>query len=219
MIEGLDRVVIAVNDLDQSLNYLTDLFKVDFDVVGSSEELRIRGAYSSSGLELIEPYGSDSFLSEYIKVRGESLIGIVLKVKDMDSTIKEFEEKGLVKTMDVKVGDMREVGFYSQVLPGIQPSSMVCPRVRLLTTTPEFPPLVAWSLNTILLVAWNQYLITAVVPGNDVGLAHQVAHFGQGHLRHLGNGRRAESLADHGDHLLTQPRFLLLFRLLLLLAR
>ncbi len=120
MIEGLDRVVIAVNDLDKSLNYLTDLLKVDFDVVGSNDELRIRGAYSASGLELIEPYGPDSFLSEYLKVKGEGLMGIVLKVKDMNSAIKEFEEKDLVKTMDLQVGDMREVGFYSQDLPGIQ---------------------------------------------------------------------------------------------------
>ena len=140
MIEGLDRVVIAVNDLDKSLKFFKDLLKVDFDVVGSSDELRIRGAYSASGLELIEPYGPDSFLSEYLKVKGESLMAIVLKVKDMDSTAKEFEEKGLAKTMDLQVGDMHEAGYYSQDLPGIQ---------IILAEYPAKHPatIAAWAIN------------------------------------------------------------------------
>ncbi len=120
MLESLDRVIIAVNDLEKSRKFFCDLLDIEFDVVGSSDQLKINGAYSASGLELIEPYGKDSFLTKYLEKNGEGIMGIVVKVKDMDAAVKRFEEKGLQKTMELQAGDMREVGFSSKGAHGVE---------------------------------------------------------------------------------------------------
>ncbi len=120
MIECLDRVVIASKNLDETVSFFSDLLNIDFDIVGSDDVLMVRGAYSASGLEVIEPYGSDSYLEAYIKARGEGLMGLVFKVKNIDKEAKRFEEKGLVKIMELNSGDMREVGFLSDKLLGVQ---------------------------------------------------------------------------------------------------
>ena len=120
LFESIDRVVIAVKDLDKSLKFFKDLLDVDFDVVGSHEELKITGAYGASGLELIEPYGKDSGLLKYLEAKGEGVMAIVLKVKDMDSAVAHLEKKGLKKIMDIKVGTMREVGFNPRESHGFQ---------------------------------------------------------------------------------------------------
>ena len=120
MFETIERIFIAVKDLDSSLKFFTDLLDVEFDVVGANDDLKIRGAYSPSGLELIEPTADDSFLIKYLQKKGEGVVGIVLKVRDMDSAVKRLEEKGLKKTMDMRVGKMREVGFNPHDTHGVQ---------------------------------------------------------------------------------------------------
>ncbi|MCU0820983.1 MAG: VOC family protein [Spirochaetes bacterium] len=118
--ESIDRVVIAAKDLEKSIKFFKDLLDVDFDVVGTHEELKITGAYGASGLEIIEPYGKDSGLLKYLETKGEGIMAIVLKVKDMDAAVAHLEKKGLRKVMDIKVGTMREVGFNPNDTCGFQ---------------------------------------------------------------------------------------------------
>ncbi len=140
MVEGLDRVVIAAEDMDKTVNFFKDLLEIDFDIVGASDELLIRGSYSASGLEVIESHGDGSFLDAYLEAKGEGVMGIVFKVKDIDAKVKEFEEKGLVKTMELNSGNMREVGFFSDELFGVQ---------IILVEYPEKHPAViaAWGIS------------------------------------------------------------------------
>jgi catechol 2,3-dioxygenase-like lactoylglutathione lyase family enzyme len=120
MFESLERVVIAVKDLEKSIKFFKNLLDVDFDIVGSNDELKIRGAYSASGLELIEPFGKDSLLAKHLEAKGEGLMAIVLKVKDMNTAVDRLVKKGIRKTMDVQVGKMREVGFHPGDTHGFQ---------------------------------------------------------------------------------------------------
>ena len=85
MFKDLDRVIIAVKDLEKSKDFFEDLFDIEFDVFEGHEGLKIRGAYSASKLELIEPYGDDSFLHKYLEKKGEGIMGIVVRVKDIDA--------------------------------------------------------------------------------------------------------------------------------------
>ena len=120
MFQGLDRIAIAVKDLDKTLKFFSELLDIDFDVFPKNEELGMRGAYSASGLEFIEPTSPDTMLGKFIKDRGEGLWAIVLKVKNMDEAVKRFKNKGLKVAGEVQVGAMREVAFHPKDSFGVE---------------------------------------------------------------------------------------------------
>jgi methylmalonyl-CoA epimerase len=120
MFEKIDRIAIAVKDLDKAADFFSDLLGIEFDIVGSSQELGMRGGYSACGLELIEPTHPDSIVGRFLQQRGEGMWALVLKVKNMDEMIKKFKEKGLKVAGDVTVGAMREVAFHPKGSYGVE---------------------------------------------------------------------------------------------------
>jgi methylmalonyl-CoA/ethylmalonyl-CoA epimerase len=120
MFEKIDRIAIAVKDLEKATAFFSDLLGIDFDIVGSSQGLGMRGGYSACGLELIEPTHPDSIIGRFLEQRGEGLWALVLKVKNMDEMIKRFEEKGLKVAGDITVGAMREVAFHPKGSYGVE---------------------------------------------------------------------------------------------------
>ena len=120
MFEKIDRIAIAVKDLEKAADFFSDLLGIEFDIVGSSEQLGMRGGYSACGLELIESTHPDSIIGRFLEQRGEGLWALVLKVRNMDQMIKRFEEKGLKVAGDVKVGAMREVAFHPKGSYGVE---------------------------------------------------------------------------------------------------
>jgi len=120
MFESIDRIAIAVKDLDKAIGFFSDLLDIDFFIFPLQEGMGMRGAYSASGLELIAPTGPDTMLAKFIEKRGEGLWSLILKVKNMDEAIKKFEEKGLKQTGDVTFGTMREVGFHPKGSFGVE---------------------------------------------------------------------------------------------------
>lgn len=120
MFEKIDRIAIAVKDLEKAAAFFSDLLDIEFDIVGSSPELGMRGGYSACGLELIEPTHPQSIIGRFLEQRGEGLWAVVLKVKNMDEMIKRFEEKGLKVAGDVTAGAMREVAFHPKGSYGVE---------------------------------------------------------------------------------------------------
>ena len=121
MFEKIDRIAIAVKDLEKAVDFFSDLLGIEFDIVGSSEQLGMRGGYSACGLELIESTRPGSIINRFLEQRGEGLWALVLKVRNMDEMIKRFEEKGLKVAGDVKAGAMREVAFHPKGSYGVEP--------------------------------------------------------------------------------------------------
>jgi methylmalonyl-CoA epimerase len=120
MFEKIDRVAIAVKDLEKAAEFFSDLLGIEFDIVGSSRELGMRGGYSACGLELIEPTHPESLIAKFLNQRGEGLWALVLKVRNMDEAIKKFKEKGLKVAGDVTIGAMREVAFHPKGSYGVE---------------------------------------------------------------------------------------------------
>ena len=120
MFEKIDRIAIAVKDLEKATAFFSDLLDIEFDIVGSSQELGMRGGYSACGLELIEPTHPQSIIGRFLEQRGEGLWAVVLKVKNMDEAIKKFKEKGLKVAGDVTAGAMREVAFHPKGSYGVE---------------------------------------------------------------------------------------------------
>ena len=120
MIEKIDRIAIAVHDIEKATEFFTDLLGVDFDYVGGSEELGMKGSYSASGLELITGTSPETPIGKFLKHNGEGLWGIVFKVKNMDEAVEKFKAKGLRVAGDIKVGTMREVAFHPKDSHGVE---------------------------------------------------------------------------------------------------
>ncbi|MBS7250145.1 MAG: hypothetical protein KIH08_06090 [Candidatus Freyarchaeota archaeon] len=72
-VERIDRVVIAVKNLDESMRFFSDLLGITFDPAGSSDEQLVRAAYSSSGIELMEATQSDSPVGKFGKKGGRPI--------------------------------------------------------------------------------------------------------------------------------------------------
>jgi methylmalonyl-CoA/ethylmalonyl-CoA epimerase len=138
MIEKIDRIAIAVNDLEQATKFFSELLGVDFDVVGQNEQLGMRGSYSACGLELLAATNANTPVGKFLKQRGEGLWGIVFKVRDMEEAVKRFKEKGLQVAGDVTFGTMREVAFHPKDSFGVE---------IILAQYPEKHPatIAAWS--------------------------------------------------------------------------
>ncbi|MBT7697599.1 MAG: hypothetical protein HN737_09345, partial [Desulfobacterales bacterium] len=120
MIEKIDRVVIAVKDVEKSISFFSDLLGITFDEIGGGDEFGFKGSYSGLGLELLAPTSEDTFMGKFLKNRGEGLWAVVLKVSNLDEAVEKFKSKGLKPAGEVKEGKMREVAFHPKDSHGMQ---------------------------------------------------------------------------------------------------
>lgn len=124
MIEKIDRIAIAVKDLNASANFFNELLGVHWDkgnvTPKNTKELGMEALYSSSGLELIASTFEGSIIDKFIKQRGEGLWGLVLKVSDMEAAMEHFASKGMVVVGDYMIGEMREVAYHPKFSHGVE---------------------------------------------------------------------------------------------------
>ena len=120
MFEAIDRIVVAVKDLDKARDMLSDLMDIDFDEPLVEEEYNMRAVYSHFGLELVESTAPGSVIDQYVQAKGEGIFRLVIKVTDMDEAIKKFEEKGVRAVGELNFGGVREVAFHPKDAHGIQ---------------------------------------------------------------------------------------------------
>lgn len=120
MFEAIERIVVAVKDLDKASELFSNLMDIEFDEPLVDEEYNMRAVYSFFGLELVESTAPGSVIDQYIQAKGEGVFRIVIKVKNMDEAIKRFEEKGVRMVGELTVGGMREVAFHPKDAHGMQ---------------------------------------------------------------------------------------------------
>jgi catechol 2,3-dioxygenase-like lactoylglutathione lyase family enzyme len=120
MFEAIDRVVVAVEDLDTAKDLFSDLLDMDFDEPLVDEQYNMRAVYSCLGLELVESTAPGSVIDNYIKSRGEGVFRVVIKVTDMEEAVRKFEEKGVRSVGELTIGGVREIAFHPKDAHGIQ---------------------------------------------------------------------------------------------------
>lgn len=118
-IERLDRVALAVSDLDQGASFFERLLGLRFDPAVSDERLGMTARYSREGLELVSGTPG-SVIDQFTKARGEGVFCVVFKVSDMEAAIAHFRDCGLEPVNDVTFGELREVAFHPKAAHGLQ---------------------------------------------------------------------------------------------------
>jgi len=93
--QGLDRVVIAVKDLDKAAKQYSEVLGVTFWDAGPQEEQGVRAMVSWEGqVELISPISPQSAAAKFLDKKGEGVIGVAWKVKDIVEAGDQMTAKG-----------------------------------------------------------------------------------------------------------------------------
>ncbi|MFC2028209.1 VOC family protein [Chloroflexota bacterium] len=101
-IEGIQRVVFAVNDLEKARERFSELLGVSFIDHGVHEEFGLQAMVSEDWtVELITPVGPNSPVTSYLESRGEGIFGFSVYVKDIEDTRADVTAKGYRFTTDV----------------------------------------------------------------------------------------------------------------------
>lgn len=118
--DKIERVAIGVRDLDKTRDFYSSLLGIKFDEPLLEDRLKLRAAYSSFGLELVEATAPDTVLDKFVKRRGEGIFCIVIKVTNLNQAIKIFEEHGLHQAGKMQYGNLKEVAFHPNGAHGVQ---------------------------------------------------------------------------------------------------
>ncbi len=95
---GVNRVVMAVKDLDRAVAHYSRLLNTSFiDVSAGAEPFGLSAAISfDAGIELCAPLpGRDSFVKKFIDQHGEGITGVVFVVDDVDQARDVAEKMGV----------------------------------------------------------------------------------------------------------------------------
>ena len=97
--KGVNRVMIAVNDIDNSKKFYSDLLGATFhDANWTGEPFGILVAISwDAGIELCAPMPhrkDDSAVSHFLATRGEGIMNVFFGVKDGDMAMSRAREHG-----------------------------------------------------------------------------------------------------------------------------
>lgn len=93
----IDHIAIAVNSLEDSIKVYSNLLGIEPELETITVEKVNTAIYVLNGisLELIEPIGNDSPITEFLKKRGEGLHHVCLKVDNLEEAMAELKEKGI----------------------------------------------------------------------------------------------------------------------------
>lgn len=98
MLNRIDHVGLAVEDLDSSLALYRDLFKLDVAHREVVEQQGVEAVLLDVGenhVELLAPLGPDTPVGKFLANRGPGLHHVAYQVDDIDATLAALEEAGL----------------------------------------------------------------------------------------------------------------------------
>lgn len=92
-LKGINRIIVAVNDLEKSKRYYSELLGANFnDANWTGENYGINVAISwDAGIELCAPMKGredDSAVSQFLKMNGEGVLNVVFNYKDAGKAVQ-----------------------------------------------------------------------------------------------------------------------------------
>lgn len=123
-IYGLDRVVIAARDLDETVGQFADALGLSFsdrrqpttETDAGSQALEM--VVSAAGVELIAPRDEGDAVDRFLDDNGPGLYALSLRVADLDAAIDDLAETGIEPVGEFEAGDFREAFFHPQAFGG-----------------------------------------------------------------------------------------------------
>ncbi len=98
----IDHLGIAVNSVDDSKKFWSDILGLDFNGSETVAEQKVTTAFfpvGESEVELLESTASDGPIARYIEKKGTGIQHIAFRVENIEEALSELKEKG-VKLID-----------------------------------------------------------------------------------------------------------------------
>ncbi len=98
MFKGVDHVVIAVNDIEESVGRYQDIYGMKVSDRSESEAGGMTMAFfrfDDSYLELVSKLGDAGPIAKRLADKGEGVHLVAMKVDDLDATLNDLREKGI----------------------------------------------------------------------------------------------------------------------------
>ena len=97
-VKDIERVAIAVRDLDRAREFFEKAFDAEFEDTEDVKDMKFRYRPFTLGgkkLELLSPYDDDSPIARFLKKRGEGVHHISFEVDDLEHAIAELKKRGV----------------------------------------------------------------------------------------------------------------------------
>jgi len=94
----IDHLGIAVNSINESKTFWTDILGLHFEGSETVEEQKVTTAFfpvGESEVELLESTEPDGPVAKYIEKKGEGIQHIAFQVDDIEAALAELKEKGI----------------------------------------------------------------------------------------------------------------------------
>lgn len=98
MIEKINHIAIAVENLDEEIKRYRDILGLEFHGTEEVVEQKVRTAFFDVGgvhIELLEPTSPDSPISKFLEKKGQGIHHIAFQVGDIVQTIETMKERGV----------------------------------------------------------------------------------------------------------------------------
>lgn len=121
---GLDRVVIATRDMDETAGQFASLLGLSFSerlsptTQTDAGEQPLQMMLSSAGVELITPDSDGGEVGRFIDAHGPGLYALSLRVADLDAAKTALAGHGLEPVGEFEQGDFAEAFFHPSSFGG-----------------------------------------------------------------------------------------------------
>jgi methylmalonyl-CoA epimerase len=98
MFKGVDHVVIAVNDLDESVGRYESIYGTSVSDRSAAPAAGMAMAFFRFGdsyIELVSKLGDDGPIAKRLADRGEGVHLVAMKVDNIERTLTELRDKGI----------------------------------------------------------------------------------------------------------------------------
>lgn len=98
---GVDRVMLATEDIDETADRFRDLLGISFSDLQEPTTETDKGSQSvvnlisPSGVELVAPRDEDNEVSRFLRERGPGLYAFSVRVEDIEAAEAELAAKGV----------------------------------------------------------------------------------------------------------------------------
>lgn len=121
---GLDRVVVATDDLEGTAGQFAELLGLSFSddiepttTTGAGAQA-LRMVISAAGVEVITPEEEGNEVARFVEENGPGLYALSIRVADLDAAVAELAEKGVEPVGEFEANDFREAFFHPREFGG-----------------------------------------------------------------------------------------------------
>lgn len=123
---GVDRVVLATPDVDETASRLNELLGISFDEFFAASTETVAGTnhlvsrISPDGqLDLAGPGDGDNEVSRFLEENGPGLYGAAFRVADLDAAEAHLDSKGVEPVGRIDWGDFSELFYHPKHFGGM----------------------------------------------------------------------------------------------------